>query len=147
MGATPAICHMHCLTRTWDLCPLQTYWCPSFATKAKQKPKCFCLIRFTAKKLQLAGKRQQLPTAMFACMAAFLLIALWHYFPTYMALQSQQPLWHFTSPRHYIHTAVLLSFEWHCVVHCLSFFHTAEHMTYENLHQQLKTKWLPCFSQ
>ena len=30
-------------------------------------------------KLQLAGKRQQLPTAMFACMAAFLLIALWHY--------------------------------------------------------------------
>ena len=123
--------HALCLTRTWDLCPLQTSWCPSFATKAKKKPKCFCLIRFTA---ILAGWKKTTGAYSHCCMhvcfsfdspLALHCLHIWLY--NHNSLCGISPAQGITYHCVAFH-CFFLAFEGHCIVQFLSFFHTAEDM-------------------
>ena len=147
MGATPAICHMHC---AWPDLGIRAHCrhlgAPHLPQKPRRSQSAFALSDL--QQIVVGWKKQQVLTAMFACMAAFLLIALGHYIAYYMALQSQQPLWHFTSPRHCIPLCCFpLFLPSICMaLRCALLVLFPHSWRYESLRQQLKTTWLPCFS-
>ena len=64
-----------------------------------------------------------------------------------MALQSQQPLWHFTSPRHYISVCcfpLFLPSLWRAL-HCAVLVLFPHSWRYESLHQQLRNHMATMF--